>query len=189
MAHPIRSTLQRAALALLLACSGASAQAGTCPALLDRSFESLDSGRPQSLCQYAGRVLLIVNTASHCGFSPQERGLQALLDKYGPQGFVVLGFPSNDFHQEIDDPTRIAPYSRATYGASFPLFAPSHVTGSDANPLFADLIRASGTSPKWNFYKYLVDRNGKVVGSYSSLTSPDDPDLNAQIRRLLAQHR
>lgn len=164
------------------------AGAATCPALLDRTFDALQDGKSQSLCQYAGKVILIVNTASHCGFSPQERGLQQLVSKYGPRGFVVLGFPSNDFHQELDDPTQIVKFSKATYGASFPLFAPSHVTGSDANPLFAQLIRDSGTSPKWNFYKYLIGRDGHVIASYSSLTSPDDADLNTAIVRALAQH-
>jgi glutathione peroxidase len=164
-------------------------QAATCPALLDHTFQSLQNDTPQNLCQYAGKVILVVNTASHCGFSPQERGLQQLLDQYGPRGFVVLGFPSNDFHQELDDPAQIVNFSRSTYGASFPLFAPSHVTGADANPLFTELIRASGTSPKWNFYKYLIGRDGRVIASYSSLTSPNDADLNAAIVRALAQRR
>ncbi|OIQ90931.1 hydroperoxy fatty acid reductase gpx1 [mine drainage metagenome] len=161
--------------------------AATCPALLKHTFRSLQDDKPQDLCQYAGKVILVVNTASHCGFSPQERGLQALLDKYGPRGFVVLGFPSNDFHQELDDPTQIVNFSRATYGATFPLFAPSHVTGADANPLFAELIRDSGTSPKWNFYKYLIGRDGHVIDSYSSLTYPDNAELDAAIVRALAQ--
>ncbi len=163
------------------------AHAGTCPPILNHSVASLQGGGPQSLCQYAGRVVLVVNTASYCGFSPQERGLQALLDKYGPQGFAVLGFPSNDFHQEISDPAQIASYSRAKFNATFPLFAPSHVTGKDANALFAELIRATGTSPKWNFYKYLIGRDGRVLGAYSSFTAPDDADLNAAIRHALAQ--
>ncbi len=164
-----------------------SAQAGTCPAILNHSVRSLQDGRPQSLCQYAGRVVLVVNTASYCGFSPQERGLQALLDKYGPQGFAVLGFPSNDFHQELADPTQIVSYSRAKFNATFPLFAPSHVTGAHANALFAQLISATGTSPKWNFYKYLIGRDGRVIGAYSSFTTPEDADLNTAIRRALAQ--
>ncbi len=165
----------------------APAQAASCPTLLNHTFNDLQDNKPQNLCQYAGKVILVVNTASHCGFSPQERGLQALLDQYGPRGFVVLGFPSNDFHQELDDPTQIVSFSRTTYGASFPLFAPSHVTGADANPFFAALIRASGTSPKWNFYKYLIGRDGRVIAAYSSLTSPDNADLNAAIVRALAQ--
>ena len=164
-----------------------SAHAATCPALLQHSFRSLQDDKPQDLCQYAGKVILVVNTASHGGFSPQERGLQALLGKYGPKGFVVLGFPSNDFHQELSDPSRIVQFSRSTYGASFPLFAPSHVTGAHANPLFAQLIQASGTQPKWNFYKYLIGRDGRVIAAYSSLTTPSDADLNAAIVRALAQ--
>ncbi len=164
------------------------AVAATCPSLLDKTFRSLDSGKSENLCRYAGKVILVVNTASHCGFSPQEKGLQHLQAEYGPQGFVVLGFPSNDFFQEFSNPQHIVPYSQATYGVQFPLFDPSHVHGSDANPLFAQLIRESGTSPKWNFYKYLISRDGKVVAAYSSLTSPDDKDLNAKIRQLLAQH-
>ena len=163
------------------------AHAAACPSLLNRTFRSLQDDQPQNLCQYAGKVILVVNTASHCGFSAQERGLQALQAKYGPKGFVVLGFPSNDFHQEFGNPARIVPFSRATYGATFALFAPSHVTEPDANPLFAALIRATGTQPKWNFYKYLIGRDGRVIGAYSTLTTPDNADLNAAIVRALAQ--
>lgn len=163
--------------------------AATCPALLDRSFPSLLDSKPQNLCQYAGKVILVVNTASYCGFSPQERGLQDLEARYGPQGFVVLGFPSDDFHQEMSSPTRIVAYSRKTYGVQFPLFGISHVTEPDPNPLFADLIHATGTQPKWNFYKYLIGRDGKVVAVYPSITTPEDPELNATIRRLLAQQQ
>ncbi len=182
LAGVFRSALLLAGLALAVP-----ATAATCPSLLDKTFRSLDTGKSENLCRYAGKVILVVNTASHCGFSPQERGLQHLQAEYGPQGFVVLGFPSNDFFQEFSNPQSILPYSQARYGVQFPLFDPSHVRGSDANPLFAQLIRESGTSPKWNFYKYLIDRQGKVVGVYSSLTSPDDKALNARIRKLLAQ--
>lgn len=164
------------------------AMAASCPPLLDKSFDSLDTGKSVNLCRYAGKVLLVVNTASHCGFSPQEKGLQHLQAEYGPQGFVVLGFPSNDFFQELSNPQSIVSYSKANYGVQFELFAPSHVRGSEVNPLFAELIRESGTTPKWNFYKYLIGRDGKVVAAYSSLTTPEDKDLKAQIRKLLAQH-
>jgi len=187
----IRSPLSRwlRPLALLAALApAASALAASCPSLLDKSFDSLDTGKSVNLCRYAGKVILVVNTASHCGFSPQEKGLQHLQAEYGPQGFVVLGFPSNDFFQELSNPQDIVGFSKTNYGVQFQLFAPSHVRGSEANPLFAQLIRESGTTPKWNFYKYLIGRDGKVVAAYSSLTTPEDKDLNAQIRKLLAQH-
>ncbi len=178
--------LQAAVMAGLLSTT-AWVHAATCPRILDESPRSLQSDRPQSLCEYAGKVILVVNTASYCGFSPQERGLQELYRKYGPRGLVVLGFASDDFHQEMSNPQRIAPFSHAKYGVQFPLFAPTHVTEPSPNPLFAQLIRATGTQPKWNFYKYLIGRDGKVVAVYSSLTSPSDPRLVEQIRRLLAQ--
>lgn len=187
---PTSKPFARSAPAAALLCgilAALPAVAATCPALLDKTFQSLGDGSSQNLCRYAGKVILVVNTASHCGFSPQEKGLQHLQAEYGSRGFVVLGFPSNDFHQELSDPSQILSYSKATYGVQFQLFEPSHVTGADANPLFAQLIRDTGTSPKWNFYKYLIGRDGKVHGEYSSLTTPDNADLNAQIRKLLAQ--
>ena len=172
---------------VLLAPLGAWAQAGgTCPPLLDKTFPRLQDEQPQSLCQYKGKVLLVVNTASYCGFTPQYKGLEALYDKYRERGLVVLGFPSNQFgSQEPGNAKQIADFCANTYGVRFPMFAKSDVRGSGVNPLYAELIKLSGTTPKWNFYKYLVGRDGRTVTAYSSLTSPDDRDLVTELEKAL----
>ena len=165
----------------------APAPAATCPALLNKTFPRLQDDKPESLCQYAGKVVLVVNTASYCGFTPQYKGLEALYREYGKQGLVVLGFPSNDFHQEMDNNAKIAAFCKDTYNVQFPMFAPSHVTEPNPNALYEQLILATGDQPKWNFYKYLIGRDGKVAGVYPSLVSPDNKDFVAKIKTLLAQ--
>ncbi len=159
----------------------------TCPALLNKTFARLQDEKPQSLCQYAGKVVLVVNTASHCGFAPQFKGLEALYAKYKDRGLVVLGFPSNDFgNQEFGSAKQIADFCESTYGVKFPMFSKSHVRGDEVNPLHASLIKITGTTPKWNFYKYLVGRDGRTVTAYSSLTTPDDRDLLTEVEKQLA---
>ncbi|MDE2427205.1 MAG: glutathione peroxidase [Burkholderiales bacterium] len=159
-----------------------------CPAILKHTFNRLQDDKPQDLCQYQGKVALVVNTASYCGFTSQYQGLEAMYAKYSSKGLVVLGFPSNDFgKQEPGDSKQIADFCYNTYGVKFPMFAKSSVHGKDVNPLHAELIKATGTTPKWNFYKYLIDRQGKVVAAYSSLTTPDDSQLVADIEKALAQ--
>jgi glutathione peroxidase len=198
---PQRSLLRRRTT-LALAClvltgetlgwpTGARAQprAGTaCPELLRHDFERLQDGKPQALCEYAGKVLLVVNTASLCGFTPQFEKLEALHAKYASRGLVVLGFPSGDFaQQEHDDSQRIGEVCFNTYGVRFPMFAKSSVKGSTANPLHAALARATGQPPRWNFHKYLVDRQGRPIASFASDVEPEDPKLVAAIERALAQ--
>ena len=162
------------------------AAATACPALLNQSFPRLQDEKPQSLCQYAGKVLLVVNTASYCGFTPQYEGLEALNAKYAARGLVVLGFPSNDFNQESGDKKKIADLCFNTYGVKFPMFSSSPVSGKAANPLFAQLAQATGNSPSWNFNKYLVDRQGKPVAHFGSMTSPDSTTLVGAVEKALA---
>lgn len=166
--------------------AAASTSTAACPALLNKTFPRLQDEKPQSLCQYSGKVLLVVNTASFCGFTSQYKDLEALYSRYKDQGLVVLGFPSNDFHQETGTAKEIADLCANTFGVKFPMFAKTHVRGEQANPLYAELTRLSGTSPKWNFYKYLVARDGRTVQSRSSLTSPQDPAFVRDIEKLLA---
>ena len=168
------------------AAPAAPAPAG-CPALLDQTFPRLQDEKPQSLCQYAGKVLLVVNTASYCGFTPQYKGLEALYARYRDRGLVVLGFPSNDFAQETGSNKDIAEFCENTFGVKFPMFAKSSVRGRDANPLFRQLAARTGRQPLWNFHKYLVARDGTVVAQYSSLTKPEDKAFVAQVEKLLAQ--
>jgi glutathione peroxidase len=161
--------------------------AQSCPALLDYRFPRLQDDSPQDLCQYRGQVVLVVNTASYCGFTPQYEGLEKLYARYAPRGFTILGFPSGDFgNQEKDNNREIAEFCYNTYGVKFPMFAKSSVKGPAANPLFAALARDSGQPPRWNFHKYLVDRQGKVVASFPSQVEPLDKRLTSQIEALLA---
>lgn len=176
-----------------LLCLGATATAqdaaapAGCPAILQHTFERLQDEKPQPLCQYAGKVVLVVNTASFCGFTPQYRGLEALDRRYRDKGLVVLGFPSNDFSQETGSNQEIADFCESTFGVKFPMFVKSSVRGADANPLFKELAQASGTAPRWNFHKYLIGRDGKVVASYSSRTSPEDRGFVRDVEKQLAQ--
>ncbi len=163
------------------------AAASGCPPLLDREFNRLQTGKPESLCQYRGKVLLIVNTASYCGYTHQYEGLEALYRKYKDRGLVVLGFPSNDFGaQEPGSNKEIAEFCRLTYGVEFPMFEKSSVTSLKTNPLYADLLARTGQAPKWNFHKYLIDRNGNAAGTFASSVEPDDRALLSPLEKLLA---
>ena len=179
-----------AAMAIgLTAPAAARAQAATtaCPALLQQTFLRLQDDKPQPLCQYAGKVVLVVNTASYCGFTPQYEGLEALHAKYAPGGLVVLGFPTNDFgQQEPGNGKEIADFCFNTYGVRFPMFNKSTLKGKDANPLFVALTKATGSAPGWNFHKYLIDRRGQAVASYNSETTPTSAALVAAVEKALA---
>lgn len=162
--------------------------AAECPALLAEqgSLPKLRSKEVIDLCAtYAGKPLLIVNTASHCGFTPQFKGLEALYQRYREQGLEVLGVPSDDFKQEDADAAETAKICYGNYGVTFLMTAPQVVTGEQAIPLFRQL-NAAGGEPRWNFFKYVVDRQGHLVERFSSLTTPDDEDLQAAIEQALA---
>jgi glutathione peroxidase len=182
------------AAALLLGTAPAHAQvaanaaAASCPALLSHSFPRLQDEKPQNLCQYAGKVVLVVNTASYCGFTPQYEGLEALYAKYGPQGLVVLGFPSNDFgQQEPKDGKEIADFCFNTYGVKFPMFGKSVVKpGPQTNPLYNELAKATGKTPSWNFNKYLITRDGKTVSHFGSNVTPTSGTLVSAVEKALA---
>ena len=195
-----RLTLATAlSLLLSLAASAAPAQAGAaagkpgnsaaaaCPALLQHTVLRLQDEQPQSLCQYSGKVLLVVNTASFCGFTGQYEGLEALHKRFQAKGLVVLGFPSNDFSQETGDNKQIAAFCSNTFGVKFPMFTKTGVTGDAASPLYRQLAQQTGKAPQWNFYKYLVGRDGRVLQSYSSMTGPDNAGLVRAVEQALAQ--
>jgi glutathione peroxidase len=165
----------------------ATAAPANCPAILKQTFKRLQDEAPQDLCQYSGKVILVVNTASYCGFTNQYEGLEAMYAKYGAKGLVVLGFPSNDFgQQEPGSSKEIADFCYNTYGVKFPMFSKSVVSGKEPNPLFANLIKATGKAPAWNFHKYLIDRNGKVVDNFGSKVKPDDKQLVGAVEKALA---
>ena len=177
-----------AALILLLAAllAASQARAEECPQLLRHTFGSLQTGEPQDLCRYAGKVVLVVNTASYCGYTDQYAPLESLYRQYKDRGLVVLGFPSNDFGgQEPGSNKQIAKFCRLTYGVEFPMFEKSRVIGNDRNALFAELHRRTGQQPRWNFHKYLIDREGNQVLSFESAVSPDDKRLMQELRRML----
>ena len=159
--------------------------AAACPALLNHKFDRLQDEKPQSLCQYAGKVVLVVNTASFCGFTSQYKGLEALHSKYKEQGLVVLGFPSNDFSQEPESNQKIADFCESTFGVKFPMFSKTSVTGAQAVPLFKQLSELTGTRPRWNFYKYVIARDGTHAVAFNSMTGPQDKSFVAEVEKQL----
>lgn len=163
-------------------------QAGQCPALLNYSFPNLQTGKPMPMCQYAGKVMLVVNTASYCGFTNQYDGLEKLYDRLKSRGLVVIGFPSNDFgEQEPGNDKEIADFCRLTYGVEFPMMSKTVVKGPQANAFYKRLTEITGSAPRWNFHKYLISRDGSKVVSFGSATAPDDPALLSQIETFLQQ--
>jgi glutathione peroxidase len=167
-----------------------STTAGSCPASLNFKFPRLQDEQMQDLCQYKGKVVLVVNTASYCGFTSQYEGLEKIYSKYAPKGFVVIGFPSNDFgQQEPGSNKEIADFCKNTYDVKFPMMSKTVVSGGNANPMFKMLIDKTSTSPKWNFYKYLIDRDGNVVNSYSSMVKPESKSITSEIEKLLAGNK
>jgi glutathione peroxidase len=171
------------------AASSAAAPADAdCPALLRYSVNVLQTGKPQSLCQYKGKVLLVVNTATYCGYTHQYEGLEALYRKYKDRGLVVLGFPSNDYgSQEPGTNKEIAEFCRSTYGVEFPMFEKTEGVKIAATPLYVQLAKATGQAPQWNFHKYLVDRSGGRIQSFPSAVEPDQRDFVSSLEKLLAE--
>ena len=162
-----------ALLAAVALPTSSAAAATPCPALLDHKFANL-MDEPVSLCQFSGKVLLIVNTASECGYTPQYDGLEKLYRRYRDKGFMVLGFPANDFGaQEPGSNKDIAQFCQVNYGITFPVFAKTSVSGAKANPLFRALASQTGKPPLWNFHKYLVDQSGQPVAAFESAVEPE----------------
>ncbi len=179
--------MKRTISSLLLAAAGA---ASACDSdLLDENFRKLAADDTVNLCEaYEGKVLLVVNTASKCGFTPQYDGLEALHAEKSKEGLAVLGFPSNDFMgQEPGTEEEIQEFCRLTYGVQFPMFEKTSVTGDAANSFYQKLAAAAGTAPKWNFHKYLIGRDGQFIATFGSRTAPDDPALLEAIEAALAE--
>ena len=157
-------------------------------ALLDYDFKRLASSEEVNLCEaYSDQVVLVVNTASKCGNTPQYDGLEKLYESYGDKGLVVLGFPSNDFMgQEPGTEEQIEEFCRLTYGVQFPMFAKTTVKGDQAHPFFKALADDSGKAPQWNFHKYLIGRDGQLIEQFSPRTQPNDQELVSAIQTALA---
>lgn len=159
--------------------------AAACPDYLDYSMRKLHSKEQVNLCELqAGKPMLVINTASHCGFTGQFKGLEALHQQYKDRGLVVVGFASDDFRQEAKDEEKAAEVCYVNYGVTFTMLAPSHVRGDEASPLFQALGEQAG-APKWNFNKYLLDASGKVIEHFGSTTNPDSTKLSAAIESVL----
>ena len=166
----------------------ASATDSGCPELLRHAYVPIRGGAPESLCRYQGKVLLIVNTASQCGYTYQYEGLEALYRRYKDRGLVVVGFPSDDFGgQEPGSNREIAEFCRTVYGIEFPMYEKQTVKSASANPLYGALAQRTGQPPRWNFHKYVVDRSGRSVTSFPSDVRPDSRELVRLIERLLAE--
>ena len=177
----------RSILAFIAFVLASTAATAACPPLLDLKLPMLTEDAA-SLCQYQGKVLLVVNTASQCGYTPQYEGLEKLYRRYKDKGLVIMGFPSNDFgQQEPGSNKEIAKFCEVNYGVSFPMFAKSAVAKGAINPFYERLAKASNSRPQWNFHKYLIDRRGEKVLAYESAVTPGDSKLVREIERLLAQ--
>ena len=160
---------------------------GACSDLLKHSYTSLQ-GKTVNLCDYAGKVVLAVNTASYCGNTPQYKGLESLYQKYRDKGLVVVGFPANDFgSQEPGTAKEIKDFCELTYGVKFPLMEKTSVVPGKANPVFAELTKMTGDAPEWNFHKYLIARDGKRAFSFAARTQPESGEVVKQIEALLAE--
>jgi len=166
----------------LLFCAMASGK--ECSPLLDRTITTLQ-GDKINLCQYAGKPILVVNTASKCGYTPQFEQLEAMYEKFKQQGLLVIGFPSNDFRQEFSDKGEIAKFCKLTYKVKFPMSEPSSVSGKNANSLFKALAKSTGEAPSWNFHKYLIETDGKTVHSFATSVEPDSPEIMDKIQAML----
>lgn len=166
--------------------SGIAVAADNCPAFLNQDLRKLRSSETINICKaYAGKPLLLVNTASHCGFTPQFKGLQAVYEKYQEQGLVVIGFPSDDFNQEAKDEAETADVCYINYGVKFTMLTESPVKGDHANPIFKELAKQTA-APAWNFNKYLVKPDGTVVQHFNSRVKPDSPEMTQAIEKMLA---
>lgn len=170
--------------ALLLGHTATAAEPDT-DALYNHQLQRLHSSEVVDLRHFAGKPILIINTASFCGFTGQFEGLEALHQAYKDQGLIVLGFPSDDFNQEAKDEAKSAEVCFVNYGVTFNMFRPVHIKGDKAHPIFREIARQSGNPPRWNFYKYVIDKNGQVTDTFSSMTAPDSAKLKAAIEQVL----
>ena len=174
-------------LALILCADTLSNQAQACPETLNFTKKTLAGDETVNLCKkYLGKVVLVVNTASKCGYTYQYEGLEELYKNYSSRGFVVLGFPSNDFgRQEPGTAKQIADFCRLTYSVKFPMFEKTHVAKGNADPIYQSLGTLAGEFPGWNFHKYILDRDGRLVASFNSRVEPKSRKIIETIEKLL----
>jgi glutathione peroxidase len=184
MAHP---RLFKYLLALTFGAISMTANASPCGPLLSYKVDDI-LGQKENLCQYAGKVVLVVNTASYCGYTPQYKGLQALNEKYKSRGLVILGFPSNDFgNQEPGSNKEIADFCDRTYAVKFPMFAKTSVKAPGGSDVFDGLAKATGERPAWNFHKYLIARDGTRAVSFGSKVEPESTEFVRRVEEFLGK--
>ncbi len=174
----------RSSFCIVLLMATTNAFAADCPALLKHEFKTLQ-GQPLNLCGMAGKPILVVNTASKCGYTRQFAALEAMYKQYKEQGLMVVGFPSNDFKQELASNKEIGDFCRLTYFIEFPIAEASSVTGDGANPFFKALAQATGRVPKWNFQKYLIAPDGNTIYSFPSSIEPDGAEVMDKLKPML----
>lgn len=155
-----------------------------CDGIHNHQFKTLH-GAQFDLCDYQSKPILVVNTASKCGFTPQFEALEAIYEDYQDKGLLVIGFPSNDFRQELKTNSKIGDFCKMTYGVKFPMMAKSHVTGDKANAFYQALITHTNQAPMWNFYKYLILPNAEEVHVFSSTVKPDSNQILGRIKAVL----
>jgi glutathione peroxidase len=160
---------------------------GACPSVLNHKLNNLD-GKPMDLCEFAGKVVLAVNTASYCGNTPQYKGLEAIYERFKDRGLIVVGFPANDFGaQEPGSNKEIREFCELTYGVKFPMVEKTSVVPGKANPVFAELTTMTNDAPEWNFHKYLLSRDGTQAFSYPARMLPESAEIVSRIEDLLSQ--
>ena len=178
--------ITRNSLIATLLSTNSMAFASSCPDILQGKQRLLNSAEEVALCDaFKGKTLLVVNTASQCGFTPQFEQLEQLHQTYKDQNFAVVGFPSNDFRQDRGSEEKTAKICYLDYGVTFPMMARTSVLGENANPVFAEITNQAGVTPKWNFYKFLINKDGKVVATFPSSTSPTSTTLTNMIEQQL----
>lgn len=174
----------RGVIFMLLSLGSYSLAQADCAPLYQHQFKTLQ-GQTVDFCQFQDKPILVVNTASKCGFTPQFEALEALYEQYKDKGLVVIGFPSNDFRQEPGNNKQIGDFCKLTYAVKFPMVEKSSVAGSTANPLYQQLIKQTGQAPQWNFYKYVILPGGQKVYSFNSMTRPESEDIMGKIKPYL----
>ena len=172
-------------LLLSICCLFFGQSALACSDLLDSEMRILDSAESQNLCEFEGKTLLVVNVASRCGYTYQYAGLQKLYESYKDEDFLVIGIPSRDFLQEYSDESDVAEFCSTEYGVDFPMFSTVKVRGKKAHPFYKKLTAETGVTPSWNFNKYLISKEGKVISTYGSKVKPDSQELIAAIESIL----
>ena len=172
---------------VMVLCATYSFAGQICPDSLDFEVRKLGSSKRINLCnEYSGKVILVVNTASKCGFTPQFKGLEALYKAKKDQGLVILGFPTNDFGaQELSSDSKISDFCRINYGVTFPMFTKVKIKGANAHPFYKKLMDEAKSRPRWNFHKYLIGRDGRVIESFSSFVKPTSKTIRGAIDNIL----